>query len=244
MVALSYSCSKFERQLSANSTEGFDCAACRCSVHDFRSKTNNEIREILEAKKERVCGVFHTSQIINDCASKINSWFRWAFAAVFVFGLTFNANGQIVDTTIVSGDTVFDISTASQEQYRLRGVVTSEETGEPLPFVRVLVEINGMTYGAKSDFDGCYTLVLPDSIAVGDQLTIRFEGVMMKQKEILWTISSRNQPIHHLNVALLEEEMNLSIGLVFYDPKEATGYDDDPNAHGRTTFSGDDLRWF
>jgi hypothetical protein len=244
MPILSYSCSKFERQLTANANGGFDCAACRCSVHDFRSKTTNEIRDILKEGSGRVCGVFNRDQIDNERASKIHSWFRWAFAAIFVLGLTFNANGQLVDTTTVSSSNVSAISTASQEQYRLSGVVTSEETGETLPFVKVLVVLKGVTYGAISDLDGCYSLVLPGSLAVGDQLTIRFEAFMSEQKEVLWTFPNRNQAEHHLNVALIEEGMSLSVGIVFYDLKETTGYDDDPNAHGRTTFSGDDLRWF
>lgn len=243
MPELTYSCSKFERRLTPNKKEGFDCATCQCAVHDFRGKNEKEIRQILQQSQGRICGVFNKDQVENSRAASAQAMFKWAFVAVFILGWSAPGVGQSSDSLKVDS-TIMQTAVMKQEAFQFSGFITDEETGEALPFVKVSVLLDGQTYNVRSDFDGFYTLDLPEDIAVGDQVTIVFESHFKELQKIVWTCMNQQQKKNRIDVILQSDESLMMVGIVFMGHKEANGYDVDPNAHSRRTFRGDDLRWF
>lgn len=79
-------------------------------------------------------------------------------------GISGNAAAQTVDTAgtqrVVSED-----ATQKPFKVRLTGVVKDSLTGEPLPFVNILIKQNGkLVTGGTTDFDGIFTIAVPSGV--------------------------------------------------------------------------------
>lgn len=82
-------------------------------------------------------------------------------------------------------------------QRKITGTVTSEDDGEPLPGVTIVVKDNPST-GAITDFDGKYAIEVPDG-----EVTLVFSFVGMRTKEVITAKSTV------IDVALSSEDIAL-----------------------------------
>ena len=69
-------------------------------------------------------------------------------------------------------------SLEGQNEIRIKGLVTDSVSGEPLPYVSIIVK--GTTTGAATDLDGRFSLTVPSS-ASGKMLEVSYLGYSTKQ---------------------------------------------------------------
>ena len=69
-------------------------------------------------------------------------------------------------------------SLVGQNEIRIKGLVTDSVSGEPLPYVSIIVK--GTTTGAATDLDGRFSLTVPSS-ASGKMLEVSYLGYSTKQ---------------------------------------------------------------
>ncbi|MGB1104384.1 MAG: hypothetical protein ACPG21_12265 [Crocinitomicaceae bacterium] len=238
MAELLYNCSKFERDLKPQKV-GFYCRSCDRCIIDFRGKTADEIRNIQSKTDRPVCGVFDEFQITNKTASKIHSWFKLAFAAVFVVGLTFNASGQVADSTVTKQ---ISIDQQHDQSVVFQGVVSDAETGEPVPIARVYLKYGGNEYLVRTNFDGEYRLRIDQELAVGDQFDLYFTGIFYDSLMVKVSVTDQKQNMYVVNAQLSYENDLQIVGLVI--PVRESVRDRDPNSYGKTVIKGEDLRRF
>lgn len=62
-INLSFNCPKTKDSLNRISKDKFHCSSCSKEVIDFTSKTENELKQILNSKLDRTCGIFKPSQL-------------------------------------------------------------------------------------------------------------------------------------------------------------------------------------
>ncbi|MCL3779628.1 SusC/RagA family TonB-linked outer membrane protein [Prolixibacteraceae bacterium JC049] len=88
------------------------------------------------------------------------------------------------------------ITSVLAQTRKITGTVTSEDDGQPIPGVSVVVK--GTTVGITTDFDGIYTLSVPD-----DAKTLVFSFVGMKTQEVAIAGNSK------IDVVLLPEAIGV-----------------------------------
>lgn len=112
-------------------------------------------------------------------------------------------------------------------QGELRGKVLDKETGDPLPFVNVVVEMNGVQVaGAASDFDGKYSIkpISPGKYTIKASFTgfkpIQTNGVVVNADKITFF----NVELQSTDIELTEfEVVEYSVPLISKDNTSAGG---------------------
>ncbi len=101
----------------------------------------------------------------------------------------------------------YSISDPNAQQFTIRGTVTDEASGEPLPFATVVIgEYPGhVLMGSTSDFDGSYAIVSQDYSPPGDTLIITFKRIPYSP----FSMKVRRGGIHRLDVQLKEQQARL-----------------------------------
>src|SRR5210317_2503994 len=110
MARLSFSCSKYQRELTPQNRDYY-CKSCDRCVVDFRGKTKQEADAIIHKSKGKVCGIFDNDQVSNKRQVKVHSWFKFAFALVFIYGMSFNTIAQNPDSLSIKPDTTVSVQT-------------------------------------------------------------------------------------------------------------------------------------
>jgi hypothetical protein len=63
---------------------GYYCHGCQKIVHDFRGKTEDEIKTVFAANGRKLCGMFEADRI--QISTPLPKWRKWAAAAVLTLG--------------------------------------------------------------------------------------------------------------------------------------------------------------
>ncbi|MGB1206212.1 MAG: YfbK domain-containing protein [Chitinophagales bacterium] len=99
------------------------------------------------------------------------------------------------------------VQAQNQQMRTIYGKVTDAETGEPLPFINIFTIINGTLTGTNTDFDGLYSLEVPNNII---KLTFSYVGY---KRQIVFVAPTWNE----LDVALQEEaELLQAVEVISY----------------------------
>ncbi len=89
-------------------------------------------------------------------------------------GVSGNAAAQAVDTIRTPHVATEDV-TRKPFSVRLTGVIKDSLTGEPLPFVNVVIKQDGkMVTGGTTDFDGVFTIAVPAGVLDLEILTVGY----------------------------------------------------------------------
>ena len=87
----------------------------------------------------------------------------------------------------------------NQQMRTIKGKVTDAKTGDPLPFVNISTMIDGTLTGTNTDFDGLYSLEVPNTT-----VTLTFSYVGYQKQEIVVKPTE-----HEVNVALKDDGIAL-----------------------------------
>lgn len=158
------------------SEKGRFCLSCQKEVVDFSVMTKHEIETYFKSLPNNVCGRFKGSQLtdINRELPAVNNklslkpW--WMAASLFVFAKSSISQGNnlAIDSTKQNVELNKDVGKTKKEvvdkeiyKYIIKGKVVDKETGESLPFVSVTVDT--LKIGTTTDFDGCFTMSIPEN---------------------------------------------------------------------------------
>ncbi|EHQ28546.1 energy transducer TonB [Mucilaginibacter paludis] len=84
-IQLSFKCPKSINELQPCSA-GWHCDSCQKMVYDFRGMTETEILEAFRKSGAPLCGLYDAVRF--KTIPKKPQWYKWASAAMIVFGLT------------------------------------------------------------------------------------------------------------------------------------------------------------
>lgn len=170
------------------SDKGRFCLNCQKEVVDFSVMTKHEIVAYFKSLPSNVCGRFKESQLtdISSELSAVNTklslkpW--WMAASLFVFAKISIAqsNNMIVDIVKAKQETLYSMkfnvtkNNTIKPEYVVKGKVVDKKTGEPLPFVNVAVDT--LKIGTPTDFDGCFTLKVPENTLDSVIISFRYLG--------------------------------------------------------------------
>lgn len=177
------------------------CTSCDKVLTDFSDMSDTELALWFTHSKGKICGRFSPAQLnrnltlpaaqprpkywLNALWLLPLSWFATEAKAQQpeilkskpVVSIP-NGNVQPENTNInADGDTLPQV---------IKGIVLDKETNEPLPFVNIYIkpEDGGRpVYGTVTDFDGKYSLKVPDSLRT-KPFTLIFSYVGFERKEV------------------------------------------------------------
>lgn len=208
------------------------CNLCQKKVYDLSIYSENEVIDLASNTSEGICGSAPISRM--NTAYYLHPIRRFALAILVVFGgSVFTLDAKAQDTIQKIQEDVL-IKNANQESKApdIKGIVIDKNTNEPLPFVNVMVEINGKMVGATTDFDGEFNFQLTDiDTAYYRDLEVRFAYIGYVQ-HIVENIDITLGQIHDLGTIALEEDDALLDGFIIIG--KVPIIDSDPNAHRST----------
>jgi hypothetical protein len=169
------------------SEKGRFCGSCSKVVLDFTTAGDEEILNFLQNKPTHVCGRFKGNQLKTYATIeplKVTTGLALLKAGVLSLllmligkpGVAQKTPTPIFYTTIAhSSEKKFD--TAVDSDYTVKGVVTSEEDGSPIPGVSILLK--GTAIGIQTDKKGYFEF--PEKLQNGDVLYFSFIGYESKE---------------------------------------------------------------
>lgn len=186
--------------------KGKHCAVCEKTVIDFTKSSHKEIDLFFkEHKEEKICGRMRTP--------KSKSAIHKAAVGIALVSLTlpnFAFDWEIQKTTHITSEMI-------QNNFGVvQGVISDEDTGEVLPFVKVSTTLNGQLFGCISDFDGRYKLQIPNIQNYKDTLVLTF-SYLGYETVVRTTVMKENQ-ITFENVLLKNSEERITIGIIVREP--------------------------
>ena len=214
---------------------GRHCSSCDKTVVDIRSKSNLEIKSLVETS-DSVCAIANKHQLYNY--QYVRPIKRLAFALLIVFGNgLFSISASAQETTQQLKETYLE-NDSLKSKVSISGVIT-DEFGEPLPFVSIgLYQNNKPIIGSTTDFNGHYTINLNDDYTnkkynlmtsfVGYS-TIEKKDIIIGSKSIVIDFSL-SYPIKDL---IQDEIMGALI---------APNISRDPSNANKTTFSKEEIQ--
>lgn len=144
--------------------DGRFCEQCSTPVIDFTTSDKETIARTIREADGEVCGRLKSTQLGNVKQNKVGRMLRrFCLAVVLVFGLALFNMPSALASSLQEQRSEFlqtNSDTVKNTEVVIRGTITDKETGEPLPFVNVLLEGYGALMGATTDFDGNYILRL------------------------------------------------------------------------------------
>lgn len=220
---------KFHCPFTVNDLDKNYCRSCDKTLVDCRDKAEEEINDLI--KKTSFCGVFSENQLSNSGSSLMKTAFRLAFAAVFFFGL--NANHILAQEGSVKSNSVYE-GRSNEVALVINGKAVDEKN-IPIPFARVVVEIDSIFFFSKSDFNGIFNFNIC-CIDLPNDYLIHCKSVGYKEmiREIQTSDSS--------DVLLQLKLSPMSICGIITSPNEYQ-MSEDPYDFNKTVIKGEDLRW-
>lgn len=209
-------------------------------VVDLTQLSDVEVNELINKNNGNLCGISTVSNF--NTAYYLHPFRRFALAILIVFGssvFTLSVQAQDVIENIQK-DTINKVKPTNTSTL-LKGVVVDKKTNEPLPFVMIVFEDNGIKQGGHTDFDGYFNIDTRSLFQYNDTtstitLTIQYVGY---KKVILENIKIEKGKILNLGSIQLEEEEELEvIGYVIPNKHDFIG---DPNYHRSTTIKSEDI---
>ncbi|TYB79698.1 carboxypeptidase-like regulatory domain-containing protein [Bizionia myxarmorum] len=163
--------------------KGRFCKACDKIVHDFTTKTNEQIVKTI-MDHGQVCGRFKTNQLNKELvySRKSKNSFRTILASGFFSMLTFSSYRSLAQTKpeTVQTDSIKAPSVLGKpavsilHSNKISGTIL-DETNLPLPGANVVIK--NKTIGTQTDFYGNFEI----EAKVGDIITISFIGYETKE---------------------------------------------------------------
>jgi hypothetical protein len=231
MIDLTFSCPQDITSMPKTSC-GFFCIGCKKEVVDFRKFSDDEIQKYSKENKEKICGVFNSTQLVSPLKSDVLSIFRIAFAAIFILGI--NTTQLFAQDSIATAiiNPIFSDST-----FFIEGQIFDEDSIS-MPFAKVYVVTSDATFGCMTDFEGKYRLAVPGKY-IGQSFKLCVSFITYSAHAIHFENFQKSYltiPFNfYLKPNLKEPWVGIVVGsfpLLSMDPYEI----------GKTTITGEELR--
>ena len=194
-----------------STSQGKYCDKCAKQVIDFSTMTDQQILNYIQKKEGRMCGRLTTQQInrkliSNQPTSRFSGFLKFLVSGILLSQAELAAGQTHVvyryekqfheDDGIhpAKPDTIDQPVPIDTTKNQIHGIVIDGTTGEPLIFANVDI-IKPLT-GTQTDFDGRFTLPVPDNWKE-DSIKIEVSYTGYPTREILVPINSKSiqQPI-------------------------------------------------
>ena len=190
------------------------CGKCENLIVDFRKKSWSDIRSIQASSNNTTCGLYSKKQLNNwDPPSNSKFGFNAAAASVLLGMSQLISNTAaaqekpaVIQTIHKSTDSLKNINTQVEQLATIKGKVIDQETGEAIPFVKIVITQNDIQKAfATTDFDGLYQLNVPADSINNYTLSCIFVGyekveieniAMAPHKTSIYDIEMRKAPEH------------------------------------------------
>ena len=199
MLELGYPCPENVASMEKTSCGNY-CTTCAKEIMDFREKTNEETKRILEADKSISCGIFRPDQMTHQTVDHVSSLFRIAFAAVFIFG--FNMNVLFAQNCEPVCTDKIDVELVKSESISITGKVYGVEANE-LVGATISFYIGDTYYNVRSDENGYFDLKVDPKI-IGKELNVTFSYPGLEGESIQFNPVQKGD--YSLSVNLTEYE--------------------------------------
>ena len=199
MLELGYPCPEDVARMDKTSC-GHYCTTCSKEIMDFRNKTNEETMQILKDNPSINCGIFHPNQMKHQTVDQVSSWFRIAFAAVFIFG--FNMNILFAQTCESSEPENIKIEHVQSERVRIGGRVY-DINGEELVGATIYYDFNETRYQTTTDSNGLFEIEVAKGLK-GKNVSIAIMYPGMKTEMVY--INPVQQEGYFITVKLEEDD--------------------------------------
>ncbi len=191
---------------------GRHCSVCSTTVVDFTQKTDEEIIDFLQSTKQKVCGRIKHKQKVIAQRQGTKWWWKAKIAAagiavIMSFGEMYGQNTETIYPHLGIGQVLDNKRKAVVE---LSGAITDKETGEVLPFVSVYIP--ELEIGAITDFDGKFTIVLPEMPDSG--ITLIASSIEYKADTLHIPASAAEQDLGDIQIQLQLELSSAVIQVV------------------------------
>ncbi|MEK7255396.1 MAG: carboxypeptidase-like regulatory domain-containing protein, partial [Bacteroidota bacterium] len=155
-------------------SDGRFCQSCQKTVLDFSGMSDREVASFFQNHQGSACGKFRPDQLRRPLRMEqpARCGFGLRALSLLVPGLLAGSlvRGQTADTAeikakraivhqqVTLGMVVRETpeKTSQNQQWKLKGMVTDEVTGEPLIFANI--QVKGTKYGTSTDLDGTFEI--------------------------------------------------------------------------------------
>ena len=152
--------------------KGRFCSSCETVVYDLRAKTPEQIREIYQEKKGKLCGVV-PKDLIAEHGPSTSARFsrRFLCAVILCFGTSLfalDARGEVYVQEVLEQTLPIPAETADAD-LEIRGQVRDFDTGKPLAAATVKVEVETpegkRVFNSTAGSDGDFSIALDVEMA-------------------------------------------------------------------------------
>jgi hypothetical protein len=189
LISVPKACSEKWNSFTSTS-DGNLCATCSKVVVDFTVKSENEILDYLNQKKEKVCGRFHANQLnaltTNQLPYINPGWRLLALSFIILISTVVskpsfaNPLPHKVESKIVTLQAERNTNLIKLGyEYSVKGIVRDEEG---VALVGVNIYLKGTTIGTFSDANGKFEF--PQKLKEGDIIVFRFIGLKTREYSV------------------------------------------------------------
>lgn len=234
-IQLNFQCDESWDKMT-NISQGKFCAKCTKNIYDLSNKTEKEIHQLYQKNNGKLCGKIKPHQLSNFNYRKQRAKLaKFCLTLYLVFGgYLFKAELHAQNNNIDSNSTAIN---GTKKYYTITGTVTDKETKEPIFAANIYYTIGSKNFGTISDFDGVYKLKIDASLIKKPSIELFFSSIGYKKTNI--EFSTKNQT--KLNVKLDYDAEIMLLGMINYDKHDSL-INRDPESHGKTIITGDDIR--
>ncbi|MCC6702879.1 MAG: carboxypeptidase-like regulatory domain-containing protein [Fluviicola sp.] len=162
-----------------DTANGKFCQSCNKIIPDFSRLPDFQIRSIIEQTDGDVCGRISLSQLnrIRVGSSSVshsnteenNSFLKVAvLTGVMLSSISLSAatpkQSPFLSLPSIDVSTIVPETNSLEGDIEISGVVVDQLNKEPIVFANVKLIVDGYTYGATTDLDGKFKLMLPESL--------------------------------------------------------------------------------
>lgn len=201
MLELGYPCPEDVTQMDKTSCGHF-CTTCTKEIMDFRGKTNEETKQILEDNPSISCGIFRPDQMKHQTVDHVSSLFRIAFAAIFIFGFNMNILFAQSCGNTEPEDQTIKIEQFESDSLRIQGRVFGIDK-EELAGAFVYYNYNNQQFQTFCDDNAYFDIEIAEGIA-GEELTLFVTFPGMESETVQLEVIDRKSYV--LSVQLTERE--------------------------------------
>jgi len=132
---------------------------------------------------------------------------------IFYSAASYYQNLKIMKTQkILSALVIMFLLSTSTFAFLVKGKITNLNSGEPIPFVNVMVK--NTKIGTSTDFDGNYQIEVPNENSILEVKYLGYETQtkqVFKQTEINFRLKANTAELNEVVVIKIEETENISI---------------------------------
>lgn len=187
---LSLPCNQRHTQMK-KSESGYYCSSCEKVLTDFRQKSDTEIKQLITASPQKICGIFHNHQISSKTShvALSNASYRVGLSLLGILGFL----GPIVSSCESAPD---DAAVVKQKAFnklkfpmQISGQLKDEKTGKPLANSPVEIQQDGKTIlKGYTDQSGNFELTVKKE----DLKNESFDLIYLSKKHLADTLHQEN----------------------------------------------------